>query len=72
MNFDEILLSAVLVMLIASTWMAWSMQSSLRRARESFEALVRQIGTMGLATIALDRKVESLEERIRELENERT
>ena len=68
MNFDEILLTAVLVMLIASTWMAWGMQSSLRRSREAFEALVKQIGTMGLATIALDRKVESLEERIRELE----
>ena len=72
MKFDEILLSAVLVMLIASTLMAWSLQSSLRHSRQALEALVKQIGAMGLATIDLDRKVESLGQRVKELENERT
>ena len=71
MSFDEILLSAVLVMLIGSTVMAWSLQQSLRLSRQAFEAVVKQIGTMGLATIALDRRVESLEERIKELEHGR-
>jgi hypothetical protein len=71
MIFDEILLIAVLVMLIASTFMAWSLILASRRSRVALEALVKQIGTMGLATVALDRKVESLEARIKELELER-
>lgn len=68
MNFDEILLSAVLVMLIASTFMAWSLHSSLRHSRQAFEALVEQLGTMGMAAIALDRRLETLEYRVKELE----
>jgi hypothetical protein len=68
MTFDEILLIAVLVMSIASTWMAWGVQSSLRRSREALEALVEQLGAMGLASLDHDQRIERLEHRIKELE----
>lgn len=64
MSFDEILLGAVLVMLIASTCMAWSVQQSLRRSRQAFDFLVKEIGAMQ------DQKIEMLEHRVKELENE--
>ena len=69
MSFDEILLSAVLVMLIASTFMAWSLQQSLRQSRQAFESLVKEIGAMGLAMLNLDYRLEWLERRVKELEN---
>jgi type II secretory pathway component PulJ len=72
MSFDEILLITVLVMLIASTFMAWSVLQSSLRSRQAFEALVKEIGAMGLATLDLDRRLETLEYRVKELENERT
>jgi hypothetical protein len=72
MIFDEILLIAVLVMLIASTWMAWSLRLAMHRSRQSLDSLVKQIGAMGLATLQLDRRLETLEYRVKELENERT
>jgi isopentenyl diphosphate isomerase/L-lactate dehydrogenase-like FMN-dependent dehydrogenase len=68
MIFDEILLIAVLVMLIASTSMAWSMQLSMRRSREALEALVKQIGEVGLANLNHDQRIERLEHRVEELE----
>ena len=54
MSFDEILLSAVLVMLIGSTFAAWSLQQPLRQSRQAFEFLVKEIGAMGLAMLNLD------------------
>ena len=69
MSFDEILLSAVLVMLIASTFMAWSLQQSLRQSRQAFESLVKEIGAMGLAMLNLDYRLEWLERRVKELEH---
>jgi hypothetical protein len=66
--FDEILLSAVLIMLIASTWMGWSLRLAMHRSRQSLEALVKQIGALGLATLNVDRRLEKLEERVQELE----
>jgi hypothetical protein len=71
MTFDEILLTAVLVMLIGSIFMGLSVQLSLRRSREAFEALIKEIGAMGLATLKLDQRLETLEYRVKELENER-
>ena len=58
----------MLVMLMASTWMAWSMQAALRRSREAFGELVKQLGVMGLAGLDHDRRLERLERRVKELE----
>jgi cell division protein FtsB len=71
MKYDEILLSAVLVMLIASTWMGWSLRLAMHRSQQAVESLAKEIGTMGLATLKLDQRLETLEYRVKELENER-
>ena len=70
MNFDEVLLSAVLVMLIASTWMGWSLRLAMRRSQQALESFAKEIGTMGLAALQLDRRLETLEHRVKGLENE--
>jgi hypothetical protein len=65
---NEILLGAVLVMLIASTYMGFAMQRSLYHSKKSFEALIKEIGKMGLATLDLEQEVERLKHRVAELE----
>jgi hypothetical protein len=68
MRTDEILLGAVLVMLIASTYMGFTVQRSLYHSRKALEALAQEIGKMGLATLVLDEEVEHLKHRVAELE----
>jgi hypothetical protein len=65
---NQILLGAVLVMLIASTYMGFAVQRSLYHSRKTFEALTKEIGKMGLATLDLDEEVERLKHRVAELE----
>jgi hypothetical protein len=67
---DELLLAAVLVMLIASTYMGFAMQRSLYHSRKAFEALLIEIGTMGRATLNLDEEVVRLKERVEALKSD--
>ena len=68
MRFDEVLLCAVLVMLIASTYMGWCVQRSLYHSKKAFEAVVQEIGGMRLATLDIDQEVAQLKRRVAELE----
>ena len=72
MRTDEILLGAVLVMLIASTYMGFAVKRSLYDNQKSFEALTealtKEIGAMELAIINLDEEVTRLSHRVAELE----
>ena len=68
MNFDEVLLCAVLVMLIGSIYMGYCVQRSLYHSKKAFEAVVQEIGGMRLATLDLDQEVAQLKRRITELE----
>jgi hypothetical protein len=65
---DQILLGAVLVMLIGSICMGFAVQRSLYHSRKTFEALTKEIGKMGLATLDLDGEVERLKRRVADLE----
>jgi hypothetical protein len=68
MNGDEILLGAVLVMLIGSTYMGFTVKRSLYHSRKAFEALTKEIGKMGLATLDLEAEVARLKLRVAALE----
>jgi hypothetical protein len=65
---DEILLGAVLVMLIASTYMGFAVQRSLYHSRKAFEALTKEITQITIANFHLDEEVERLKHRVAELE----
>jgi hypothetical protein len=66
---DVILLGAVLVMLIASTYMGFTVQRSLHHSKKAFEALIKEIGAMRLAALDLDEEVTRLKHRVAELED---
>jgi hypothetical protein len=70
MNYDEILLSAVLVMLIGSTYMGFAVQRSLYHSRKTFEALTEEITKMAITNFALDDEVTALKYRVAELEDD--
>jgi hypothetical protein len=64
MKWDELLLCAVLVMLIASTYMGYCIQRALYHYKEVGRHVITGLGDFGIALHKLD-------ERVRELENER-
>jgi hypothetical protein len=68
MNWDELLLCTVLVMLIASTYTGFCVQRSLYHSKKTFEALIQEIGGLRLATLDLDQEVAQLKHRVTELE----
>ena len=61
MRFDEVLLCAVLVMLIASTYMSFSIQRALYHNREAFLHVIKGLGDFGVALHRLDQRVQELE-----------
>jgi hypothetical protein len=61
MRFDEVLLCAVLVMLIASMYMGFCVQRSLYHNREAFRTFIKEIGVFGVALHKLDQRVAELE-----------
>jgi CHASE1-domain containing sensor protein len=65
MTFDEVLIAAVLVMLIASTYMGFAVRQSLYHSRKAFEALIEEV-------VNLDEQVERLEHRVADLEPAQT
>jgi hypothetical protein len=72
MMFDEILIVAVFVMLIASTYMGYCVQRSLYHSRKAFEGFAREVSAFRLALIHLDERVERLEADVAGQEPEQT
>jgi hypothetical protein len=68
MSFDELLLGAVLVMLIASTYMGWCVQRALYHSRHAMIALRDEYMRMSQLSFELNERVGLLEYRLRELE----
>lgn len=63
MNFDEALLCAVLVMLIASTYIGFSIQRALYHYKQVSRTLIEEFGTFGVALHKLDQRVQELEDK---------
>ncbi len=60
---DEILLGAILVMMIASTYMAYCLNRSLRHSRKAFEALIRDFASLDLELTKMNNRLDRLETR---------
>ena len=68
MRFDEILVIAVIVMLIASTYMGYCVQRTLYHSKMALEVLAEENSKMTLAALDLGQEVARLKHRVAELD----